>query len=246
MGKPTQLRTAGGKVPKQHMWEAVREHQSDFTLRMIATASGQPLPQVRVYVQAMKSAGLVELVDSAGDVKDQRWRLVRDEGADHPRLRSNGQRSIHGLGLENLWRSLRILKKITAAEAADMASVNGVRVTQAYAVNYFNSLVKAGYLIASDHDSKRAQTFEFAPGMNTGPRYPVVQQTQSVQVFDANTDKVVYAKETTGGVSRASEPANDVQQENLRLRKLVKEFVETASKGPTRSLLQRAHLELAE
>ncbi|MCU0213298.1 hypothetical protein N8A88_22165 [Pseudomonas shahriarae] len=246
MTKVTQLRTAGGKVPKQHMWEAVREHQNNFTIRMIATASGQPLTQVRAYIQAMKNAELVELVDSTGDTKDQRWRLVRDEGADHPRLRSNGQRSIHGLGLENLWRSMRILKKMTAAEAADMASVNGVRVTQAYAINYFTLLVRAGYLIASDHDSKRDQTFEFVPGMNTGPRHPVVQRTESVQVFDANTEKVVYAKETTGGVPGTSEPANDVQQENLRLRKLVKEFVETTSSGPTQSLLQRAQLELAE
>jgi hypothetical protein len=246
MAKVTQLRTAGGKVPKQHMWEAVREHQDNFTLRMIATASGQPLTQVRAYIQAMKNAELVELVDSTVDAKDQRWRLVRDEGADHPRLRSNGQRSIHGLGLENLWRAMRILKKMTAAEAAEMASVNGVRVTQAYAINYFTLLVKAGYLIASDHDSKRDQTFEFVRGMDTGPRHPVVQRTESVQVFDANTDKVVYAKETTGGVSGASEPANDVQQENLRLRKLVKEFVETTPNGPGRSLLQRAQLELAE
>lgn len=246
MAKVTQLRAAGGKVPKQHMWEAVREHQHDFSLRMIAAASGQPLTQVRAYVLAMKNAQLVELVESRGDAKDQRWRLVRDEGADHPRLRSNGQRSIHGLGLENLWRAMRILKKMTAAEAADMASVNGVRVTQAYAINYFSLLVKAGYLVASDHDSKRAQSFEFVPGMDTGPRHPVVQRTESVQVFDANTDKVVYDKETVGGVSRASEPDNDVQQENLRLRKLVKEFVETTSDGPSLGLLQRAQLELAE
>ena len=246
MAKITQLRVSGGKVPKQHMWEAVRANQVGFSIRMIATASGQPIAQVKAYIQAMRNAQLVELVDGSGDVKDQRWRLVRDEGADYPRLRSNGQRSVHGLGLENLWRAMRILKKMTAAEAADMASVNGVRVTQAYAINYFVVLVKAGYLIASNHDSKRAQTFEFAHGMDTGPRHPIVQRTESVQVFDANTDKMVYSKETSGGVSTVSEPANDVEQENLRLRKLVTEFVDSGLDGPTTGLLQRAQLELAE
>jgi len=246
MGKVTQLRVSGGKVPKQHMWEAVRENQAGFSLRIISAASGQPIAQVKAYILAMRNAQLVELVDETGDVKDHRWRLVRDEGADHPRLRSNGQRSIHGLGLENLWRAMRILKKMTAAEAAEMASVNGVRVTQAYALNYFTVLVKAGYLIASNHDSKRAQTFEFAHGMDTGPRHPVVQRMESIQVFDSNTDKMVYSKSASVGISVASEPANDVEQENLRLRKLVTEFVETSSTGPSVSLLQRAQLELAE
>lgn len=246
MGKQTQLRLSGGKEPKQHMWEAVRANQTSFSFRMIAAASGQSISQVKAYIQAMRNAALVELLDDSGDLKDHRWRLVRDEGADHPRLRSNGQRSVHGLGLENLWRAMRILKKMTAAEAAEMASVNGVRVTQAYALNYFTVLVKAGYLTASSHDVKRAQTFEFVPGMDTGPRHPVVQRVESIQVFDPNSDKMVFSKETTGGVSTASEPGNDMEQENLRLRKLVAEFIDSGLNGPTTSLLQRAQLELAE
>jgi hypothetical protein len=246
MAKITQLRVSGGKVPKQHMWEAVRENQNSFSILMIAKASGQQFAQVKDYIQAMRNAQLVELVDESGDLKDHRWRLVRDEGVEYPRLQPNGERSVHGLGLENLWRAMRILKKMTAAEAADMASVNGVRVSQAYAINYFMVLVDVGYLIASSHDSKRAQTFEFAPGMNTGPRHPIVQRWESVQVFDANTEKVVYSKETSGGVSTLSEPANELEQENLRLRALVTEFVDLGLNGPTNDLLQRAQLELAE
>ncbi|WP_265533765.1 hypothetical protein [Pseudomonas saponiphila] len=246
MTKTTQLSVSGGKVAKQHMWEAVRANKAGFSLRMIASESGQPIAQVKAYVLAMRNAQLVEVFDESGDAKDHRWRLVRDEGADYPRVRSNGQRSTHGLGLENLWRAMRIMKRMTAADAAQMASVNGVRVTQAYALNYFVLLVKAGYLVASSKESKREQTFEFVPGMNTGPKHPVIQRLESIKVFDSNTEALVYAKETTGGVSTASEPSNDMEQENLRLRQLVSEFVDTGDKAPTPSLLQRALLELAE
>jgi hypothetical protein len=67
-----------------------------------------------------------------------------------------------------------------------------------------------------------------------------------VQVFDPNLNMVVYSNVASGGVSDASAPDNDMQQENLRLRKLLTEFIDAGLGGVTTSLLQRAQLEMAE
>jgi hypothetical protein len=246
MGKSAQLLLVGDKASRQCMWEAVRDNRSGFTSRQIAKQSRQAGVSVDSYIRALNKAALIELVDDAGKFVDHRWRLIRDEGAEYPRVASNGKRSRRGLGLENLWRTLRIMGEMTAADAAEMASTGDVKVTQTYALNYFEVLVRAGYLVASEYDSQRAQTYRLAPGRGAGPRYPIVQRTEAVQVFDPNLNKVVYSNVASGGVSDASAPDNDMQQENIRLRTLLAEFIEVVPNLPSTSLLQRAQLELAE
>lgn len=135
--------------------------------------------------------------------------------------------------------------EMTAAQAAEMASIGDVRVSQAYALNYFGSLVKAGYLVASEYDYQGPQTFKLMPGMSTGPRHPVIQKSVSLQVFDPNLNKVVFSNVESGGVSGESSPSNDMQEQNTRLKKLLTEFVAAGVGGPGVSLLQRAQLELA-
>lgn len=245
MSKRTDLRLVGGKEPRQHMWEAVRANRAEFTSRQIAELSGQTDGSVKNYVRALNKAALIELVDGAGEFADHRWRLVRDEGAEHPRVTVSGKRSLNGAGLENLWRSLRIMGEMTAAQAAEMASIGDVKVSQAYAHNYFGSLVRAGYLVTSDYDFQGPQTYKLAPGVTAGPRHPIVQRTVSLQVFDQNMNKVVFSCVESGGVSGESSPSNDIQEQNSRLKKLLVEFVAAGKKGPSISLLQRTQLELA-
>ncbi|PTU04780.1 hypothetical protein DBR45_00080, partial [Pseudomonas sp. HMWF031] len=172
MIKPTQLRLVGGKEPRQYMWEAVRDNRNGFTARQIAQQSRQAGMSVENYIRALSRASLIELVDEGKKFVDHQWRLVRDEGAEYPRVASNGKRSRRGLGLENLWRTVRIMGEITAADAAEMASSGGVVVTQTYAANYFAVLVRAGYLVASEHNHQLAQTYKLAPGKRAGPRHP--------------------------------------------------------------------------
>ncbi|WNJ87089.1 hypothetical protein [Pseudomonas canadensis] len=245
MGKATQLRLVGGKEPRQYMWEAVRDNRKGFTSRQIVQLSGQSDGSVKNYIRALNKAALIELVDGAGEFADHRWRLVRDEGAEHPRVTLSGDRSTQGAGAESLWRSLRIIGEMTAAQAAEMATIGDVRVTQAYALNYFSALTKAGYLVASEYDYQGPQTFRLAPGMSTGPRHPVIQKSVSLQVFDPNLNKVVFSNVESGGVSGESSPSNDMQEQNTRLKKLLAEFVTAGVAGPSVSLLQRAQLELA-
>jgi hypothetical protein len=245
MGKRTDLRLVGGKEPRQHMWEAVRANRTGFTSRQIAQLSGQTDSSVKDYIRALNKAALIELVDGAADFTDNRWRLVQDEGAEYPRVTVSGKRSTQGSGLENLWRSLRIMGEMTAAQAAELASVGDVKISQASASNYFCSLVRAGYLVANEHDFVGPITYKLAPGLSTGPRHPIVQRSVSFQVFDPNLNKVVFSCVESGGVSGESSPSNDMREQNSRLKKLLAEFVSAGQKGPKIDLLQRAQLELA-
>ncbi|WP_397458182.1 hypothetical protein AB3464_25045 [Pseudomonas asplenii] len=245
MGKSTQLRLVGGKEPRQFMWEAVRDNRNGFTANVIAQISGQTEGSVKVYIRALNKAALIELVDGEGEFGDHRWRLVRDEGAEHPRVNIAGKRTNHGAGLENLWRTLRIMGEMTAAQAADMASVGEVKISQAYALNYFCDLARAGYLVQSEFDFQGPVSFRLKPEFSTGPRHPIIQRTTSMQVFDPNMNKVTFSNVQSGGVSGESSPSNDMVEQNERLKKLLAEFVAKGSRGPDIDLLQRAELELA-
>ncbi|KPA90631.1 hypothetical protein PF66_02692 [Pseudomonas asplenii] len=246
MGKSTQLRLIGGKEPRQFMWEAVRDNRNGFTANAIARISGQTEGSVKTYIRALNKAALIELVDGEGEFGDHRWRLVRDEGAEHPRVNVAGKRTNHGAGLENLWRTLRIMGgEMTAAQAAEMASVGEVKVAQAYALNYFWSLARAGYLIKSDTEGQGPATFRLKPEFSSGPRHPIIQRTTSMQVFDPNLNRVTFSSVEAGGVSGESSPSNDMQEQNARLKKLLAEFLAKGLNGPDPELLQRAELELA-
>lgn len=245
MGKRTDLRLVGGKEPRQHMWEAVRANRASFTARQITQLSGQSDSSVKDYIRALNKAALIELLDDAKEFSDNRWRLVRDEGAEYPRVTVSGKRSNQGSGLENLWRGLRIMGEMTAAQASELASVGDVKISQASAYNYFSSLARAGYLVASEYDFIAPQTFKLAPGVSTGPRHPIIQRSVSFQVFDPNLNKVVFSCVESGGVSADSSPSNDMLEQNSRLKKLLEEFVAVGQKSPGIGLLQRAQLELA-
>lgn len=244
MGKSVRLRLVGGKEPRQLMWEAIRDRRESFSGEEVAQSTEQELGTVMAYIRAMGKAKIIKALDRAARDK-QRWALILDEGLEHPRLNVRGQRHVHGQALENLWRTLRIMGELTAAEAAEVSSVGGVRVTQSYATNYYSTLARAGYVIARSYDHQRAVTYRLAPNGYTGPRHPVVQRHESIQVFDPNKDEVVFSRRLAGGVPVESEPTNDMQQENLRMRALLTELMEQRGVTST-GLLQRIQLELAE
>ncbi|MBA6097462.1 hypothetical protein [Pseudomonas juntendi] len=245
MARPAHLRLTGGKEPRQLIWEAIRESRDDFSAKSIAKKSGETAANVLLYVKCMAKANVVELIDATGKQPDQRWRLLQDEGAEHPRLNRNGERTQQGRALENIWRTLKIAGEVTAAEVAELSSADGVKVTQAYASNYLSILAQAGYVDAIDRDLRRAVSYRLKPNGYSGPRYPVVQREEYVRVFDQNQDAVVFTKRRIDGVPLASEPANEVQQENIRMRGLLEELLKAGRDGVSESLMQRVLLELA-
>lgn len=194
---------AGGKGPRQRIWEAIRSRgEAEWTRYSIARAAGVEDSTVTTYCQALFAAGIIartgEIAISAV-ATEVRWRLVRDEGIDAPRLKRDGSRVTNGLAQEQMWRALRVLAcDLNARELAAHASTAAVPVTVSAAEHYLTWLLAAGYLIRTRAGKGLGKAgkgvtarYRLNLARNTGPRPPMICRAKVV--YDPNEDAVVWA-----------------------------------------------------
>lgn len=248
-GRTPHLLVTGTKEPRQRMWESIRLLRPGFSINDIARRSGQQPYDINRYFQALTKAGIIKLIECPKGKEGRVFALVSDEGAEHPRLNSKGQRTYAHLATENIWRTLRILNgNLTVEDVAQTASTGGVVLTLIKVRQYMNALAEAGYLEKTENGVHTQDTYRLISAKNTGPRPPEIRQLDSLQVYDPNLSKLVFAKTTgTAGADRSLvEPGIAL----LRTRDLLAEWLELAnnSKGSIAlpaDLAQRTRLELA-
>lgn len=215
--KPT-VEMLGGIAPRQRIWDAIRACDRGATWAIdevvAATRSAQALdgtvdPETaRTYVAALQRAEIVELAKvEPGRYGRKRYRLLRDEGADAPRLRRDGSRVTQGLAQEQMWRTLRMVRGDTnARELAAHASTPDVPVAEDAAHDYLMRLHIAGYLDRTAEGkgigrgwgkggTGRQARYRLRADRNTGPKPPMVCRTKVV--FDPNLQAVVWAPVVT-------------------------------------------------
>lgn len=251
-GRNPQLIVSGSKSPKQRMWEAMRVLAQGFNIHDIARRSNQMPYDINRYLDALIKAGVIKVVeDDFRKGKTRLYKLLKDEGAEHPRLNSKGERTYEHLATENIWRSLRILRgNVTVRDVISAASVGSVSLTATKVRQYLNALSEAGYLAKTPCDKVEGlpEFFCLIPGKDTGPRPPEIRQLESLQVYDPNLNRLIYTKTTgTPGADRSLiEPGIDL----TRTRELLGEWLTLAkaARGPVllpSDLVQRTQLELA-
>ncbi|MFN3985703.1 MAG: hypothetical protein ACK4KV_09435 [Rhodocyclaceae bacterium] len=205
----------GAASPRQRAWAAIRTRgvsacwtlddiQAD-TRRARALGGSVEPATLLTYVQSLVAAGLVRVVSSEkvrGNCARKTYALVRDEGAEAPRVRRDGTRVIQGLAQEQMWRTLRMLGHgdTNARELAAHASSTSTTVAETAANDYLRRLAQAGYLDTTrpGHGTGRGGVlarYRLRPEMNTGPRPPMVCRTRVV--FDPNLQAVVWAPVVT-------------------------------------------------
>lgn len=237
-----------GKAVRQFIWEAIRIMRESFSVHDIVRRSGQMPSDIKAYLKALTLASVVEVIEADGR-KCMVYRLVRDEGVDHPRLNAKGERTTEHLAIENVWRTLRIMGgEMTVADVMAAANVGKVSISKTKAAAYLKALTEAGYLVRiKGATSRKPDTYQLKPSRYTGPCPPVVNEMESLQVFDPNLGRVVYAK----AANRLSEPFEDVwaKAENQRLRNLLAEWLRIDDWRDDaiapRDLIERTQLELA-
>ncbi|MFF3704863.1 hypothetical protein [Pseudomonas qingdaonensis] len=246
------LVVTGKKEPRQQMWEAIRLLQPGFTVNDIVRRTAGRSADVSRYIQALTKAGVVGLIEtptSAATNRGKVFALIRDEGVDHPRLNSKGERTFDHLATENIWRTLRILGgHLTVHDVAQTASAGGVSVSVVKVRKYLNALAEAGYVQKTDHGLQQAETFLLVTSKYSGPRPPEIRQLDNLQVYDPNLNKLVFTKTTgTFGADRSLiEPGIAL----LRTRELLNEWLNLAIRAERQpnlpvDLVQRTQLELA-
>jgi len=219
--KPAHLAMAGAKLPRQSIWEAIRTlSNSDVALTTynVSRRSGQDDEAVRDYMRALAKAGITQQLKSMGR-RDAIWSLIKDEGAEAPRVNKRGERQPYD-AVECIWRALRILGELNAVDAKAQAEAGGAKITENGARIYLQGLALAGYVSREGGTPGKPAVYRLLPGRYSGPLHPVYQRCNYEQVFDQNLCEVVWVK----GQTPEQTDLASLRIENDRFRKLLAEL----------------------
>lgn len=192
--KPVHLAMVGGKTPRQLMWEAIRVLAQDnwaLTTCNVAHRCGLDDEAVRDYLRCLEKAGFVKNLKAMG--RDAIWTLLIDEGVEAPRVNRTGKRQPPD-AVECIWRALRILGELSAAEAVEQSFAGGAAISEHSARIYLQGLSLAGYASRKDGIPGKPARYVLIPSRNSGPLHPVYQRGTYEQIFDPNLGKVVWEK----------------------------------------------------
>ena len=170
---------------RQAVWDAIRRMRR-FTVPVVRDETLLKTDTVRDYILGLEAAGYVrKITESSGVGVPARWELAKDAGSEAPRVRRDGTPVIQGLGRENMWNAMRILRDFTPRELAVAASMPTCRVKELTAEDYIKHLHRAGYL------RKNGSRYMFLPGAYTGPMAPMIQRTK--RVWDPNLKQIRWS-----------------------------------------------------
>lgn len=197
--KPVHLEMIGGKGPRQRVWEAIRAHHlsaSAFTTADLSRASKVEMGIVSEYVKCLRAAGFVGSVDSlAGIGRAVRYVLLRDNGAEAPRVTRDGRPVKAGLKQEQMWRVMRMLRgaDINYRELAAHASTPEIQVDPTAANSYLQDLFGAKYLQRTAEGKGRGRggvPARYRLVSDTGPKPPMVTRVNGI--FDPNLGQLIW------------------------------------------------------
>jgi len=202
--RPARLERAGALTPRDRIWAAIRAFSHPtasgalFSPAEVMVMTALHADTVRTYIQGLAAAGYLQRHEAHRPFDQPRrefaqYRLVRDVGADGPRVTADGKPVTAGQGREGMWQSLRVLREFNADELALAASSASHVVSTEEAVNYLYHLRKAGYVAEAvpARPGTKAR-YRFVRSRNTGPRAPIVGRDKSV--MDANTGEVAWQR----------------------------------------------------
>lgn len=188
---PIHTRAKPGKpFGRQAIWQAIRAH-GRFTLAGLSKATDQPSATVKTYIDALTKAGYLARDTTFAVLW---WDLTNDTGLEAPRLRKDGT-PVPTTARDAMWRAMRMLKGAWSwRDLAFAAATDDLRVDEQDARDYCQHLAAAGYLRVVEAGKGGGRgipgRYCFVPGMNTGPRPPMVQRLKTV--FDPNLGKVMH------------------------------------------------------
>lgn len=197
----------GSELPHEAMWRAIRKLRVFTTPELCNRLVHDDIKgindvTVKSYLERLVRGGFIvsEAIAGRGDRVSRlggsahRYTLVHDIGVEAPRLNANGDLSTQGLGTENMWRAIKVLKSFDYRELANAATTDKISVAAATAKRYLIYLKLAGYLIEVQPATKVVPAkFRLKPNKNTGPKPPMIQRTH--RVYDPNLKKIVWRED---------------------------------------------------
>lgn len=173
------------------LWAAMRSLKR-FTPKELRYETRCSRDQVAEYVKSLVASGHLERV-AVG-----LYELVRDTGIEPPRVRRDGTPVTQGLGREQMWRTMKLLREFTAVDLAVASSTEETPVEHSSAQEYCQYLALAGYLTLARRGKGLGRggvqaLYRFVPSRNSGPLPPMIQRVKAV--YDPNLETVVWDSE---------------------------------------------------
>lgn len=184
---------------KEHIWQAIRKRPAFTMVDILSELVKQELKAVKDstvkdYIGRLVKSGHLAVVDCKrvrNNCVQYRYELMRDVGVEAPSVAKDGTVRRPSLRNEQMWRTMKMLKRFTPQDLAITASTEDVEVKLNTAKAYVGMLKKAGYVAVVIPSKPGTQaTYQFLKSRNTGPRPPQVQRFN--QVFDPNEGQVVW------------------------------------------------------
>lgn len=180
---------AGGKSPRQILWENIRNMPGEFTLFDVCPGR-MPTETARDYVNGLERAGYLTLSGPVARGEKKRYTLARDNGIEAPRVRRDGSEVTQGGINEAMWGAISVLDTFTAQQLAGLSGAQ-----PGSAKTYCMFLARAGYLdVAREGKGKGAGGDATVYRVNkcriSGPRAPMITRVKGV--YDPNLNELVW------------------------------------------------------
>lgn len=168
---------------------ALQKHYDGFSLRVLVDIAGPEHRKAIANYLAILVDERVVAFDSApptGGLVTHSYRIINSGEAPPLRTRDRGLRQ------RALWTAIRSLKTFREAELAMAASTDDNPIGRDAAGAYIAELQDAGYLtrVGASADRHAIPIYRLQPGMNSGPRAPIVMREERA-CFDLNLMRAV-------------------------------------------------------
>lgn len=173
------------------VWAAVRKLRA-FTVAEIEAVVDADKEHIADYLRRLERGGFLRLRST----KPVQYQLFEDQ-AETPRVRHDGTviDDPRGRGQDNMWRAAKMLRDFDAADIAQAAACDGVKIAVGTAKQYLGWLFAAGYLIQVQEPRRSGKRgvdgmarYALDPRRNSGPRAPRIMRAKAV--FDPNDGRI--------------------------------------------------------
>ena len=192
------LQMAGAKGLRQRAWEELRLrtlHGEALSMPELAALIDVETLDLRDYISGLIAAGYLAKVRAPKRGVPAAYRVVRDNGAEAPRVKRDGSPLIKGMAEEQMWRILRSPAgaDITAAQLAAYAATPALAVSDLDAETYLSQLAGAKYIAPLPTRRGAAQRWRLVS--NTGPKPPMFARIDSL--YDPNLSTLIWIEPVT-------------------------------------------------
>jgi len=184
---------------RQAIWDIFEQDLTAWwTLTELSRAAKVNSKTTSDYLGCLEAADLLETSHNP-ESGVREFRLLRYTGVLAPRLRTDGSPVTQGAGVENMWRTMRMMAQFSPRDITIHATTDEVTVKSATAASYLSFLYRTGYLRRLQKAVPGRQQAIYRLIRNTGPRAPMIQRVK--RVFDPNTGEIYQPEDQLGGVS---------------------------------------------